>query len=154
MITYNDFENKYKPITNHLDDNAPLAGCMFETYGDELDYVLSIANTEPLRVWTYVPDYEPVELIQGYHLVNRVGYIITEIPCEPELENLEVYEPDFEETEGEIEDMREMVVDDVFDSCLTDSKYMYSVLKSYYATMSEETIKQLHKEAFVDNADY
>jgi len=152
MITYADFEEKYKPIVNHLvdEDIASLDGCMFETYGAELEYVLSIAITEPLRVWTYVPDYEPVELIQGYHLVNRIGYIITEIPCEPELENLEVYNPDFEEREVDMDDMREMVVDDVFDSCLNDSKYMYSVLTAYYATMSEETIKQLYKEAFSD----
>jgi hypothetical protein len=149
MITYDEFEDKYKPITNHFDDNASLSGCMFETYGEELEYVLSIAITEPLRVWTYVADYEPVELIQGYHVVNRIGYIITEIPVEPELENLEVCDPDC--ARSVIDDKRNMVVDDVFDSCLNDSNYMYSVLKRYYATMSEETIAQLYKEAFADN---
>jgi len=95
-ITYDEFEEKYRPIVNHLDDNASLAGCMFETSGDELEYVLSIANTEPNRVWTYVPDYEPTVLQSGYRLANRIGYIITEEPFEDDT-YITVYDPDLED---------------------------------------------------------
>ena len=41
-ITENEFFNTYKPITNHINPNAPFDGCMFETYGEEFEYVVQM----------------------------------------------------------------------------------------------------------------
>jgi hypothetical protein len=92
---FEEWESKYKPIENKL------AGCdKFETYGEELDYVLSIANTEPARVWTLVDgDDGNLYIVSGYHLVNRINYFITQNPCELEYEEYPyfIYEEDEEE---------------------------------------------------------
>ena len=77
------WDAKYQPIQNHID---PKAGDKFEAYGDELDYVLSIANTEPARVWTLVDGGDGLYITSGYHLVNRLNYFITKNPCEWEYE--------------------------------------------------------------------
>jgi len=76
------WEEKYQPIQNHI------AGTdKFETFGEELDYVLSIADTEPKRVWTLVEgDDSNLYITSGYHLVNRLNYFITKNPCELEYE--------------------------------------------------------------------
>jgi hypothetical protein len=81
---FDAWDAKYQPMDNHIDTNA---GDKFETYGEELDYVLSIANTEPARVWTLVDgDDGNLYITSGYHLVNRVNYFITHNPCELEYE--------------------------------------------------------------------
>jgi hypothetical protein len=77
---FDAWEANYKPIKNHItgenDDK-------FETYGEELDYVRSVADTEPRRVWTLVDgDDGNLYIVDGYHLVNRVNYFITEKPLE------------------------------------------------------------------------
>lgn len=94
----NAWDAKYQPIQNHLD---PKAGDKFETYGKELDYVLSIANTEPARVWTLVDGDDGLYITSGYHLVNRLAYFITKNPCEWEYEEAPywIYEDEEEEEE-------------------------------------------------------
>jgi len=113
MKTFEEWLEKYKPINNHIDDNASFQdeqgnGIMFETYGEELQYVLSIANSEPDRVWTYVDGDECTVVTNGYHLVNRIGYFITEIPyddkggTEPFLDVIvDEYEPDEDEEDDD-----------------------------------------------------
>ena len=101
MLNWEDeldaWEAKYQPIKNHID---PKAYDKFETYGEELDYVLSIANTEPKRVWTLVDgDDNNLYIVDGYHLVNRVNYFITKNPFEGEF--MEVPYCIFEEEEEE-----------------------------------------------------
>jgi hypothetical protein len=86
-MTFEEWLDKYKPINNHLDSNASFQdeagnGIMFETFGMDLEYVLSIANSEPQRVWTYMDGDIGTFVGDGYHLVNRIGYFITEVPCE------------------------------------------------------------------------
>lgn len=67
------WEQTFQPINNHIDSNASLDGIMFETFGEELDFVLS----NPARnIWTYIDDGSPV-IISGFHLCNRLGYIVT-----------------------------------------------------------------------------
>jgi len=75
----NEWEDTFHPIINPLDSNASCEGQMFETYGEELAYVLEVANREPRRVWTYVDGDKAHIIISGYHLVNRIGYFITEV---------------------------------------------------------------------------
>lgn len=98
----NEWIEKYRPVNNHLDDNASWqgedgAGIMFETFGEELDYVLSIAKSDPECVWTYVDgDEDETLIISGYHLVNRIGYFITAVRAADETVFVQVTD-----TEGE-----------------------------------------------------
>ncbi|CAB4121830.1 hypothetical protein UFOVP26_33 [uncultured Caudovirales phage] len=73
------WEEKYKPIKNHLDDNASFDGIMFETYGEELAFVKAQA---PDTIWTYGEEDDKFYIQAGWHYVNRLGYFITEVPFE------------------------------------------------------------------------
>jgi len=72
---------KYKPIPNHLNEDGV---DYFETYGIEVGYVLGVADCNPNRVWTYVDGDGGTYIVNGYHLVNRIYYMITEVPYEGE----------------------------------------------------------------------
>jgi hypothetical protein len=87
----------YSPIQNHLDKNASFNGCMFETYGPELDFVISMIDSN--RVVTIIEgdtdvdvdenvDETPINLyyVSGYHLVNQLGYLILDKPYTEEFE--------------------------------------------------------------------
>jgi len=72
----------YKPIKNHIDTNASFDGEMFETYGDEVEFVK--AQDED-RIWMYGDGDDGGSYIwNGWHFVNRIGYFITEVPCPPD----------------------------------------------------------------------
>jgi hypothetical protein len=97
----NAWDAKYQPIQNHID---PKAGDKFETYGAELDYVLSINETEPARVWTLVEgDDGNLYITNGCHFVNRLNYFITANPCEWEYEETPyfIYEEDWDSIKEE-----------------------------------------------------
>lgn len=90
-ISWETFEEKYNPQINHIlkekypkDDPTELTGwggIMYETYGDEYDYVREIAQKHPKRVWTLVDgDNGELVIIAGWHYVNRMNYVITEKP--------------------------------------------------------------------------
>ena len=51
---------------------------MFETYGDELDFVEDHASS---NIWTLVEEGGVLSLSSGKVLVNRIGHFVTEIPC-------------------------------------------------------------------------
>ena len=98
-MTMEEWEAKYKPIINHLDENASFQnendeGIMFETYGEELEFVRS---QNPLCIWTYHHGESNSSYIgSGYHLVNRLGYFITEIPFEEnQIIDIIVQEPNY-----------------------------------------------------------
>lgn len=88
-ITEDDFEEIYKPQTNHLDNNASFNGWMYETFGKELDYVCSIAHNPMTakRVWTILEADGKMFYCPGYSIVNRIGYLI----CEKEYTDLNLY---------------------------------------------------------------
>lgn len=50
-LHWDKFIEKYRPVTNHIDDNASLDGCMFETYGEELVFV---RNANINHIWTWI----------------------------------------------------------------------------------------------------
>lgn len=78
-ITYEEWVDKFRPIQNELSDDASFEGMMFETYGDELDHVLQVAReTNGLLVWTYIDGENGTYIVEGYRLVNRIGYFVTE----------------------------------------------------------------------------
>lgn len=109
-LTYDEWEEKFKPIKNHL-VQAPSESTdgadevKFETYGPELDFVKA-ARAECVWTWMdgdvsdfhaaigavekdgdfYKPGDEPVEnsfIGDGFQHVNRIGYFVTENPAEP-----------------------------------------------------------------------
>jgi hypothetical protein len=84
---YEQWIAKYRPIENMFDRDASCDGCMFETYGAEGDYVSKWADDPATegRVWTLVDTEDGVSvIIPGCHWVNRIGYFVTEVPCDDE----------------------------------------------------------------------
>ena len=82
QLTEDEWFEQFKPIPNHLDENASFndgdQGYMFETYGDEVEFVKA---QEPNRIWTYSDgDNGGTYISDGYHVVNRIGYFITTVP--------------------------------------------------------------------------
>jgi len=77
-LTWEELDDKYKLVTNPFDSESSWEGCLFDYEGKELEFVLSIANTEPNRVWTYTDIGGDIQVDNGYSLVNRLGYFITE----------------------------------------------------------------------------
>lgn len=88
-MDYDKWLKNYKPIYNHLDDNASFQdetgkGIMFETYGDEVEFVKS---QDPAKIWTYGDGDDGGGYIwAGWSFINRIGYFITEVPCPPDTE--------------------------------------------------------------------
>jgi hypothetical protein len=80
-MEYEDFVATYKPILNHLDKNASFDGMMFETYGDEVEFVKS---QSPANIWMYgTGDSGNSYIWSGWGYINRLGYMVTEVPCPP-----------------------------------------------------------------------
>jgi hypothetical protein len=116
QLTWKEFEEKFKPIKNHLVNDPDQR--MFETYGEEVDFVIS--QTEARKVWTWLDGDYSSWVMSGYHWVNRIGYYVCEVPYDEDTEyeimlsveeececyNEEGYEngeygrPDCEECEG------------------------------------------------------
>lgn len=102
-LTEDEFYNEFKPQRNHFDDNASFDGCMFETYGIELDYVFGMSksnrvvtilesffeeeefffNNEGVVVTETIPN---LYYASGFHYVNRIGFFVLENPFEYEFE--------------------------------------------------------------------
>ncbi len=81
-LTFDEWCDTYKPINNHIDTNASFDGAMFETYGDEVEFVKS---QSPENIWMYGDgDDGAAYLWSGWGFVNRIGYFITEVPCPPD----------------------------------------------------------------------
>lgn len=85
-MDFDEWVKVYKPIYNHLDSNASFQdetdqGMMFETYGDEVEFVKS---QSPDKIWMYGDGDDGGSYIwSGWGFVNRIGYFITEVPCPP-----------------------------------------------------------------------
>ncbi len=83
----------YKPIKNHIDKAASVDGHMFETYGDEVEFVRS---QHPTNIWTYGEgDNGGTYIWNGFHVVNRIGYFLTEVPFDDKvITQIMISEPD------------------------------------------------------------
>lgn len=82
IITFEIFEETYKPQKNPFVQDSSYDGCMFETYGVELAHVKEQDNK---NIWTIINcENEEIWIIPGFHFVDRFGYFITEIPWESE----------------------------------------------------------------------
>jgi len=78
-MTWEEWEEKYQPMSNQI-VSAPIDGYMFETYGDELEYVTSKCIDHAYHLWTVIDNGDKLYLSMGFHVVNRLGYILTEVP--------------------------------------------------------------------------
>tara|TARA_R110002020_G_scaffold130014_1_gene290964 strand:- start:1146 stop:1475 length:330 start_codon:yes stop_codon:yes gene_type:complete len=101
-MNFEKWEKKYKPIKNHITENL-MDGLGFESYGEELKF---IQKQDIKNIWTVIhgdgcecenngdrnelegcADYCEGEIwliYNGMGIVNRVCYLITEIPEEKE----------------------------------------------------------------------
>lgn len=91
-ISIEDWTEQFKPVKNYIskfNGNEPAYdGCMFETSGEEEAYVKIINAEQPLKVWTVLDCDGSLIVSQGYHHVNRFGYLITEKCAETDTEYL------------------------------------------------------------------
>jgi hypothetical protein len=72
------FFDVYQPIENHLTDDTSWNGTMFETYGEDVEFVSKVCKENPKRIWTLVEKLNGnLVVIAGMHFVNRMGYFIT-----------------------------------------------------------------------------
>jgi hypothetical protein len=76
-LTFDLWIEQYKPIKNHIDENAACDGLMFETYGAEVEYVKKQPEN---TIWTLVDCEGSLYLCSGWHFVNRMNYFITSVP--------------------------------------------------------------------------
>lgn len=86
-IRFATFEKRYKPIQNPINDDAPYGGWMFDTDEKEHTYLRKLAEKSKIdgkngyHIWTIVDGENNRQyIINGWHYVNRVGYLFTEIP--------------------------------------------------------------------------
>jgi hypothetical protein len=106
ILTEDEFLNKFTRQKNHIDTNAGFDGCLFETYGKELDYVFEMSKLN--RVVTIIEGEDEDQEItyttqsgeeitetitvsifhyaSGFHYVNRHGYFVLDKPYEYEFE--------------------------------------------------------------------
>ena len=75
LLTEEEWEVLFMPIQNHLEAHSPRSGDMFETFGEELEYVLSHEND---KIWTWIEDIDENKtyIVNGFHHINRIGYFI------------------------------------------------------------------------------
>ena len=95
MEATDTWEEQFVPIHNHIDTNASWGGLMFETYGEEFDFV----RTQPRNhVWTWVDGDGGTYIISGLELINRIGYFVTKHPW---VNFVEVQVESYSEEDGE-----------------------------------------------------
>ena len=83
--TWEEFVTKYKPLAANNGDpdegqDDYEATCVMDDYHIEPQNSI-IKNCPPNRLWTCMDnDYGTPIVVAGWHYINRIGYIITEIP--------------------------------------------------------------------------
>jgi hypothetical protein len=63
-------------VKNHVVSDASFDGCLFETYGEEVEFVY---ESDSKHVWTLLDCDGKIRIAEGRHYVNRLGYFITEV---------------------------------------------------------------------------
>lgn len=84
-LTEDEFVDSFQPVPNHLLATAGFdfgrGGCLFEASDPDLAFIRS----QPMaNVWTVIDGDECLEITDGMHTVNRLGYLLTERPCPPD----------------------------------------------------------------------
>lgn len=80
-MNYNEWEEKFKPI-----EKEP-GSYLGETYGEDLEI---INKNDIHHVWTVVDGEGGLYIIPGKRFINRLNYILTEVPWDERYQGLEV----------------------------------------------------------------
>lgn len=86
--TFDDFIEKYDPMEH---PTGEFGTHMFDTHKEsDINFVRSQIKFN--KVWTVIDgEGQDLYVIPGYHFVNRMGYIISNIPYEENCEEEYVY---------------------------------------------------------------
>lgn len=100
-VTEENFDDIFKPQINHFqrekqpksvadEDLTGFNGQLYETYGEELEYVHELSKTTK-KVWTIVEgDDNTMFYCAGFHYVNRIGFLVCEVEYEDGQEDVEL----------------------------------------------------------------
>ena len=79
LLSFENWERKYKPIQNPR--NTDIFFCTHDE--DDIQFLKENQDDDALNIWTLM-DGEGEELFidSGYRVVNRIEYMITEVPRE------------------------------------------------------------------------
>jgi hypothetical protein len=81
-MRYATWQKRFQPVPNAFSKNPGCDGSLFETGGRGHAHVLEVHKEKPDCVWTMVEgDNGRWYIVDGYHVVNRVGYLVTDAPC-------------------------------------------------------------------------
>ena len=115
-MDFDEWCAKYKPIPNNIVEDSSFDGTMFETYGAEYEFV---KKADPAYIWMYGDgDDGGTYIWNGWHIVNRIGYFITEVPCPPDTDmqvKVSSYWFYCEGCSAEIEDDGQLINDKYYD---------------------------------------
>jgi len=84
-MTDDKWIDEFKPIPHAQSDSGYDCGdgpCLWETYGSDIEEVMRRSDMPKWkdRLWTVFDDGS---IGEGYHYVNRLGYLFTEKAAEP-----------------------------------------------------------------------
>jgi len=88
-MSYGQWVEKYKLLTNPDGSLQRYGFC-----GSEYAEICAIAEASPGRVWTMLDDGENDWIGSGIHFVNRMDYLVTEIPLEAGIGHMDVIDED------------------------------------------------------------
>jgi len=79
LLSFENWERKYKPM-----QNTKSTGIFFCTHDeDDIQFLKENQDDDALNIWTLVDgDGEELFIDSGYRFVNRMEYLITEVPRE------------------------------------------------------------------------
>lgn len=72
-----EWEQTYKPQKNTISGHRGWEGLLFETHGDDWEYV---ATQPEENVWSYIDDEDGTAFATGRWSENAMGYFICEVP--------------------------------------------------------------------------
>lgn len=91
VITINKFTTQYRPLQNTVAKTSECNGCLFGLSKAEINYVREYAKAHPGKVWTVTLEPGENVISNGFHMVNRIGYILTEVAVPSNVDFIIVY---------------------------------------------------------------
>lgn len=77
---YSSWKKIFQPQKNEIKVRSFFDGTMFETSGEEIDFVATHEVEHPNTVWTLVDNFGSTYIEPGFHIANRLGYFICAMP--------------------------------------------------------------------------
>ena len=115
-MTFEEADEQFHFILNSYDENASFNGLMYETYGDEYEFIKSY---DLAKIWMYGDGDDGGTFIwSGWGFVNRIGYFVSEKPV-PENTTIQIRISHYwfycESCGAEIEDEGQEINDKFYD---------------------------------------